>query len=171
MNISHMLKYIQTLEKSYEDVLRKATSGKADKRYIQVLSEIVSFIASIRAFLSKAIVMDKAFSDVKNGRVCFKWFYFENDSIISLSRLEPQVSISYNGTFITVSYHKNSLSFNEREIKIKLNEFRDDILINDNDNVIAKRSVIMRLIGEISTELLRYSDEFSVCSKVSKSLT
>ncbi|MEM0026599.1 MAG: hypothetical protein QXT53_01510 [Ignisphaera sp.] len=171
MNISYMLKYVQTLEKAYEDTLKKATSGKVDKRYLQVLSEVVSFITSVRTFLSKAIVMDKTFSNIKNGRICFKWFYYENGPIVSLSRIEPQISISYDGTSITASYHKNSISFSEREIKIKFNEFSDTILINDADNAITKRSIIMRLIGEVSTALLRYSDEFSVCAKASKLLS
>ncbi|MEL9939486.1 MAG: hypothetical protein QXH86_00475 [Ignisphaera sp.] len=170
MNISYMLRYAQTLEKVYEDTLKKAASSKADKRYIQVLSEVVSFITSIRAFLSKASTMDKAFSDIKNGRICFKWFYVEDGPIVSLSRIDPQISISYDGASITASYHQNSISLNEREIKIKYNEFNDTILISDADNIVTKRSVIMRLVGEVSTALLKYADEFSICVKAAKPL-
>lgn len=165
MKVSYMLEYVQTLEKSYEDTLRRAVSSKTDKRYIQVISEMVSFISSIKTFLNKAMVLDKVLSELKAGRACFKWFYSEDRSYVSLTRIDPQIGISYNGTALSVSYLENSISFNERVIEIKLNEFRDSISINDIDDIIAKRSVIMKLIGEASTALLKYSDEFSICAK------
>jgi len=166
LNMSRILEYTTALEKAYETRLSRAAHSKEDKRYLQVLSELASFISSVKRFLNKAIVLDSAFKELKVGRVCYKWFYVEDRLHIVLSRLNPHISLFYDGSVLGVAHSKNFyVAISENTIKLRVNSFVDEIPLDSVDEITLKRSLIMKALGEASNALLKYADEFPVCAK------
>jgi hypothetical protein len=162
--MARVLEYITTLEKVYEATLRKAISSKENKKYLQVLSELTSFAVSIKNFLNKVVALDNVFRELKVGRVCYKWFYAEDGSRIVLVRLNPYVSIFYDGFGLGVAHLKNHyIAVNDKSVKLKINNFVDEIPLSNVVDIVAKRSLIMKALSTVSNTLLKYADEFSVC--------
>ena len=159
-----MIEYVNTLTRSYGNMIRRAE--KEDKRYLQVLSEITSFLSILKEFLSKATALENAFRDLKVGKICYSWFYAETDTRIMLSRLNPHVSIFYTGTSIGVTNTKHFYAeLNDRVVKVRINNYIEEISVANIQDIVLKRSVIIRALSEAKNALQKYGDEFTVCAK------
>jgi len=164
--MASVLEYTNKLESAYETRLRRAMSSKEDKRYLQVLSELTSFVSSVRNFLNKASVLDNVLRELKVGRVCYKWFYSEDGSHIVLLRLDQHISLFYDGLTLGATYSKSHyIVINDRIVKLRINNFTDEVSLDNADEVISKRSLIIKTLSSLSNALLRYADEFPICAK------
>jgi hypothetical protein len=164
--MASVLEYINKLESAYETRLRRAMSSKEDKRYSQVLSELTSFVSSVRNFLNKASVLDNVLRELKVGRVCYKWFYSEDGSHIVLLRLDQHISLFYDGLTLGAAYSKSHyIVINDRTVKLRINNFTDEVSLDNADEVISKRSLIIKTLSSLSNALSRYADEFPICAK------
>jgi hypothetical protein len=159
-----MIEYVNALNRSYGSIIRRAE--KEDKRYLQVLSEITSFLTILKEFLSKAATLENVLRDLKVGKVCYKWFYTETDTRITLSRLNPHVSVFYTGMSIGVTNTKHFLAeLNDRVVKVRINNYIEEIPVTSIQDIVLKRSVIIKALSEAKNALQKYGDEFTVCTK------
>jgi len=130
------------------------------------LSEITSFLSILKEFLGKATALENAFRDLKVGKICYSWFYAETDTRIMLSRLNPHVSIFYTGTSIGVTNTKHFYAeLNDRVVKVRINNYIEEISVANIQDIVLKRSVIIRALSEAKNALQKYGDEFAVCAK------
>uniref|UniRef100_A0A7J3JT44 Uncharacterized protein n=1 Tax=Ignisphaera aggregans TaxID=334771 RepID=A0A7J3JT44_9CREN len=170
MNISNsMLQYVNNLYKEVDERVDRAVREEASKEYIQVLSELMSLVSSLRKFLSNASMLNSAYMNVKSGRICFQWFYTEDHNHISLVRFEPRVTIAYNGAGMHVSFNDKSISLYSNAIEYHINSLKEVLSLNEVDSIIARKSLLLDILGTLKTILQHYMDDFIKCSRTFKS--
>ncbi len=166
MNISNtILQHTNNLHKEIDERLDRALREGANKEYIQILSELVSFISSLKKFLNNASLLDNLYSNVKSGRVCFQWFYTEDKTSISLVKFDPLVAIAYNGTSIYMNFNEKGISIHSNTIEYHINSLKETLSLNEINNIIARKSLLLNILGTLKTVLQHYMDDFIKCSK------
>ncbi len=160
-----------TIERVYgvvRNVLEKAINEKRDKRYIQTLTEIISFLSILKNFINTCTYLDIVYKDMEYGRVCGRWIYTENMNNIALVKLNPRTVISSNGFSIKVSYKNKTIVILGKELRLTINNYRDVINLDDEDNVILRRSLILDAVGMLKSHIGHVTNDFIVCSKFAR---
>lgn len=170
MNISNtILQYTNNLHKEFDEKLDKAIREGANREYIQVLSELVSFISSLKKFLNNASLLDNLYSDIKSGRVCFQWFYTEDKTRISLVRFNPLVTTAYDGTSVSINFNGKGISIHGNTIEYYIDSLKETLSLNEINNIMVRKSLLLNVLGTLKTVLQHYMDDFIKCSKMSRS--
>lgn len=166
---STSIQLIDKISKLIDNRIERAVNEEKDKKYINTLSELQSFVSQIREFMTMLKSLENIYTDLSHGRICFRWIYSESGSNISLVKLEPRFSISY-------SYDRLSLSFDDRSITLYegskmrfiVNTYDFDIDLDNEEDVIIKRSLILDVISKISIFLERSINNINLCIKYAR---
>lgn len=158
--------FIERIEKILTRVVNEAVTADKSKIYINTISEIKSFIESFKIFLGTVKLLEEFFPDMKVGRPCFRWIYSEEANVISLVRLESSLSMIFTGELLRITYNDKSITLYESpRISITLNQYNDDINLEDEDNVTIKRSLILNVISTIRDRIEKSIENLSLCVK------
>lgn len=159
---------IERMYDSVRAVLSRATESERDKRYIQTLSEVASFLSVLREFVKTCSYLDNVYKDLRYGRVCSRWYYIEDGMNIALLKLKPRTVISYDGAFIKVSYGDREVAIGGREVRYRVNNHVSTIRIDDERDVISKRSLLLEALGKLKSHIEHVTSDFVLCSKTVK---
>jgi hypothetical protein len=169
MNITNsILKYINNLYEQFSERLDRTIREDANKEYIQILSELISFIAILRKFLNSASMLDNLYTDIKSGRVCFQWLYTEDNDFVSLVRFDPRINISYNNNRIYIGFNDRGINIYTNVIEYYINSLKEAIALNDINSLIARKSLIFNVLGALKAELQHFEEDFIKCTKMVK---
>jgi len=170
MRLAHSCQpFIERVEKTVTRIVDEAVSADKSRTYINAVSEIKSFIESLKVFLSTLKLLEELFPDLKVGRPCFRWVYAEEPSTISLARLESGLSIVYTSDYIRITYGDKSITLYELpHIGIKVNQYSDEIALEDEENIVTKRSLIIDAISVIRNQLEKSTENLNLCIKYTK---
>jgi len=167
MDISKtVLRYVDKEYRSIADYVREMVrGGRVRKDYILTLTEIQSFLSTLRNFLKKASCLEQVHADLKYGRVCKRWMYTENSDVRILTKLSPRVVVAYYGDRIKISYDDREVNIHGTEIEYTINMFRDKVVIHNVDEVLEKRSLILEALGKLKAILEHTERDFEMCIK------
>ncbi|MEM1542277.1 MAG: hypothetical protein QW101_03930 [Ignisphaera sp.] len=163
---------LERMSRSVEVRIEKAASEERDKRYINTLSEIQSFIKQVREFMNALRNLETMYTDLTHGRICFRWIYTEYGSNISLVKLEPRLTILYTHDKLQTLY----ISFDDRsvilyeglKIGFTVNTYSEVVDLNDEENVISKRSLILDAVSRVGENLTRSIANINLCIKYAR---
>ena len=167
MDISEtMLPYIEKAYSMVSERIRKISrEGKVRKDYILTLTEVQSFLATLRDFLKRASCLEQAYKDLKVGRLCHKWLYTEEGSIRILTKLNPKLVIAFNGSEIKVTYNDREAKISGNQVEYTVNLFRDTITLENVEEVLEKKSVLINALGKLKAALQHTLNDFDLCIK------
>ncbi|MEM1526086.1 MAG: hypothetical protein QW775_03420 [Ignisphaera sp.] len=160
---------IERIEKSLTRLLDEAVASEKSKIYINVVSEVKAFVKSFKVFLGTLRTLEELYPDLKSGRMCFKWIYAENDNAVSLVRLESGLSMIYTGEYIKITYNDKVLTLYEiPRLSVVINQYSDTINLDNEDEVVAKRSSLLDVLNSIKTQVEKATENLSICIKYVK---
>ncbi|MCS7111352.1 MAG: hypothetical protein N3D82_03805 [Ignisphaera sp.] len=169
MNISNtILQHTDNLYKEINERLDRAVREGASKEYVQILSELVSFISSLRKFLVNASVLDNIHSSVKSGKVCFQWLYTEDGAHISLVKFDPLVTVAYDNARIYVGFNEKGVGIHGNTIEYHINSLKEVVSLNEIGTIIVKKSLVLDTLGTLKTVLQHFMEDFIKCSRTFK---
>uniref|UniRef100_A0A7J3QG88 Uncharacterized protein n=1 Tax=Ignisphaera aggregans TaxID=334771 RepID=A0A7J3QG88_9CREN len=169
MNITNsILRYVNNLHEQFSEKLDRAVREDTSKEYIQILSELISFIVILRKFLNNASMLDNLYTDVKSGRVCFQWLYTEDNDFVSLVRFDPRINISYNNNRIYIGFNNKGINIYANVIEYYINSLKEAIDLNDINSLISRKSLIFNILGTLKAELQHFEEDFIKCAKMVK---
>jgi hypothetical protein len=161
--------FIEKVERAIARIVDEAVSADKSRVYINTVSEVKSFIKNFKGFLNTLKLVEEHFPDLKVGRPCFRWVYVEDANNIALTRLEHGLSMIFTGDYLRITYNDRSLTlYGIPRIGIKVNEYTDEISLEDEENVVTKRSLIVDVINIIRSELEKSIENLSLCIKYVK---
>ncbi len=159
---------IERIYDNVKNVLERAIDEEKDKRYIQTLTELTSFLSILRNFIKTCSYLDTIYKDTKYGRICGRWIYIENMSNISLVKLNPRTVISSDGFSIKVSYKDRTIVLSSKELRFTVNNYSDKINLDDEDGIILKRSLMLNALGLLKSHINHVTNDFVICSKFAR---
>ncbi|MEM0489836.1 MAG: hypothetical protein QXG46_05070 [Ignisphaera sp.] len=160
---------LEKISRSIEAKIEKATSEERDKKYINVLSEIQSFIKQVREFMNALRNLETMYTDLNYGRICFRWMYAEYGSNISLVKFEPRLSILYTHDKLHISFDDRSVTLYEGlKIGFTVNTYSDVVDLDDEESVISKRSLILDAVSRVGESLIRSVANINLCIKYAR---
>ncbi len=167
MDISRTM--LPHIEKEYhfaaERIHKISREGKIRKDYILILTEVQSFLSTLRDFLKRVACLEQVHAELRCGRICKRWIYTENDSVRILTKLNPRLVISYDGTSIKISYDDREAIIQGTEIEYLINTFRDRVNLNNIDEILEKRSLLLDALGRLKAMLQHTEQDFELCIK------
>ncbi len=164
MAIEAMLRTVDSLYKSVGGVLKSVSGeGKAKRTYRDILSDIQSTLALLRRFLALAHCLERNLPNPT--RLCHRWFLSKHDNIVTLVKLEPRITISFDGSKLKVTYDHRELEFEGSIIRYRVNSFRDEINLRDEDAIIEKRSLIREAVGAVKSIITHVMPDMELCIK------
>ncbi len=167
MDISRTM--LPHVEKEYqaaaERIRRISREGKVRKDYILTLTEVQSFLSTLRDFLKRVACLEQVHAELRCGRICKRWIYTENDGVRILTKLNPRLVIAYDGTSIKISYDDREAVIRGTEIEYLINTFRDRVNLNNVDEVLEKRSLLLDALGRLKAMLQHTEQDFELCIK------
>lgn len=160
---------IERAERSLTRLLDEAIASEKSKTYINVVSEVKAFVKSFKVFLGTLRTLEELYPDLKSGRMCFKWIYAENNNVVSLVRLESGLSLIYTGEYIKITYNDKVLTLHEiPRLSIVVNQYSDEVNLENEDEVITKRSSLLDALNSIKTQVEKATENLSSCIKYVK---
>lgn len=156
---------IGRIYEAIKNVLERAIDEEKDKGYIQTLTELTSFLSILKNFIKTCTYLDTVYKDMKYGRICGRWIYTENMNNIALVKLNPRTVISSDGFSIKVSYRDRTIMISSKELRFTVNNYSDIVNLDDEDNIILKRSLILNAVGLLKSHITHITNDFVVCSK------
>jgi len=156
---------IERIYGAVRNILERAIDEERDKRYIQTLTELTSFLSILKNFINTCTYLDTVYKDMKYGRICGRWIYTENINNIALVKLNPRTVISSDGFNIKVSYKNRTIVISGKELRLTINNYNDVINLDDEDNIILKRSLILNAVGLLKSHINHITNDFVLCSK------
>jgi len=162
-------KPIERIYETLRSMLERAIDEERDKRYVQTLAELTSFLSILKNFVNSCAYLDTVYRDIKYGRICGRWIYTENvNNNIALVKLNPRTVISSDGLNIKVSYKNRTVILSGGELRLTINNYNDVINLNDENNVVQKRSLILNVVGSLKSHINHVTNDFIMCSKFVK---
>ncbi len=168
MDISKtMLPFVRDVYSAISSRIRKhLREGKVRKDYLQVLQEAQSFLAMLRDLLKLASCLEAVYAETRYGRVCHRWLYAELNGVRSLTKLEPRVVVSFDGYSIKVSYDdREVMVYRNLDVAYRINQFVDKTNLDNYDEVLDKRSLLLEVFGRLKGILDHVKPDFELCIK------
>uniref|UniRef100_A0A7C2V9X0 Uncharacterized protein n=1 Tax=Ignisphaera aggregans TaxID=334771 RepID=A0A7C2V9X0_9CREN len=160
---------VERADRAISRTLEGTKSEEKSKNYLNVLSEVRALIVTFRQFLSAVHALEEIYRDHKAGRVCFGWVYAENQNTLSLVKMETGLSILYTGNFIRITHKDRSLTITgSSKIGVKVNQYNDEIDLKNEEEVLAKRSIILEAVGSVRSQLEKATENIMLCVKQAK---
>ncbi|MEM1644393.1 MAG: hypothetical protein QXL96_00755 [Ignisphaera sp.] len=160
---------IERAEKSLTKVLDEAVASEKSKTYINVVSEVKTFIKSLKVFLGVLKSLEELYPDLRSGRMCFRWIYAENENIVSLVRLESGLSMIYTGEYLRVTYDDKAITlYGIPRLNVIVNQYSDEVNLENEDEVITKRGPLLDALSSIKTQIEKATENLGLCIKYAK---
>lgn len=166
-----ILRYTDNLYKEIDERFDRAVREGASRDYTQILSELLSFVSFLRKFLNSVSVLDSVYRDLKSGRICFRWLYTEDGAHISIVKLNPLIVISYGVMGIHVGFGEKGITIHGSSIRYNVNKLEETLPVNDISSIVARKSLILDVLGTLKTVLQHSVDDFIKCSKMLRTKT
>ncbi len=164
MALERVLQSVDSLYKSVGNLLKGVSSeGKAKRAYRDILSDIQSTLALLRKLLALAYCIERNIPNVT--RLCHRWFLSSHNNVISLVKLEPRVTICLDNGKVRITYDHREVEFEEYTLRYKVNNFKDEVSLRDEDAIVDKRSLIREAVGSIKAILTHVMPEIETCIK------
>ena len=165
MSLEDVVTYVNNLYSAVTSKIRALSrEGRVKKLYIQTLSEYQSFLALARKFLTLALCIAKAKNDLP-GRLCHRWIYTKQNGYVSLTKLEPRIVISYDGTSFKVSVRDREIKASGLNIELRINQYRETADLSSEEDTLQKRSLIIEAIGSVKAVLDHVTPDMELCIK------
>ena len=164
MALEDVLRTVESLYKSVGTILRGASGeGRAKRMYRDLLSDIQSTLSLIRRFIALAHCIERNLQP--GARICHRWFLTRYDGVVSLVKLEPRVTIYYDGSRIRVTYDDRETEFEGTTLRYRVNNFRDEVDLRNEESVLEKRSLILEAVGAIKSIITHCMPDMELCIK------
>jgi len=165
MSLEDVVTYVNNLYSTVTSRIRSLSrEGRVKKLYLQTLSEYQSFLSLARKFLLLALCIAKAKGDLP-GRLCHRWIYSKHNGIVSLTKLEPTIVISYDGSSIKVSIRDREVKASGFNVEIKINQYRDVVNLASETEALEKRSLLIEALGSAKAALDHVIPDMELCIK------
>jgi len=149
------------IEQHYRSQLR---SGRAKRDYLVVLSDILNFASLLESLAKKAQCIGEAHKVGRSDRLCHRWLYSEHDNIVSLTKLEPSLTISAQADgSLSISFKNTSLKIRGTVLDLKYNDAVFRVDARDENEVLNHRGVFVNVIGRLKAVLDHHGQDFDRC--------
>ena len=149
------------IEQHYRSQLR---SGRARRDYLVLLSDILNFANLLESTVKKAQCIGEARKIGRSGRLCHRWLYSEHDNIVSLTKLEPRLTISAQSDgSLNISFKSTVVRIKGTVLDLKYNEAVFKIDTRDENEVLNHKGVLVNVIGMLKAVLEHHSQDFDLC--------
>ncbi|NPA96517.1 MAG: hypothetical protein GXO32_02810 [Crenarchaeota archaeon] len=167
MALEDVARTVDALYRNIGAVLKGVSGeGRAKRMYRDLLSDIQSTLALVKRFLELAHCIERALGSELRARVCHRWFLTRNDGVVTLVKLEPRVTIYYDGSRIRITYDDREVEFEGgTTLRFRVNNFRDEVDLRNEDAVLEKRSLIREAIGRIKSIITHCTPDMELCIK------
>jgi len=166
MKVSEMLRFVNTLYNNLSSKIKSVgKESRTSKEYARILGELQSLLSMARMFLAKAACIEQVYGDAKVCRFCHRWFYSEHDGLITLTKINPRVVISYNGSGIKISYDDREVEIRTDIVRYRINQFTDEVSINNVEELLDKKSLVMEAVGSVKGALDHVMPDLDLCIK------
>ncbi len=164
MALERALSYVTSINQSLLSLIKSmARSEKVSKAYRDLVSDLQSTIALIKKFLGLAYCIEKNLPN--KHRLCHRWFLTEHGTVVSLVKLEPRITLLYDGSRLRVTYNARELEIEGNIVRFRVNNYRGEVNIRDESDALDKRSLLKEVNGVVKSIITHVIPDMELCIK------